>query len=269
MEPVISSNYQIERFKNLDAMATRREVGQVIERQVPPVPPALPTKDKIEVLWPREMKKDSSSVITIVLADKNGGPLLPPSDYHVVVGQRTASAKLNSVTINRLNEKYAGYEIYARAVLTANNFNIASGSLEWQNLNQSEIKWEWSIAPRNERPLETDQRLSAAIEVEYREKDGKVISKEQLWQDSFGINVYSHWLTKDPPNITSLLGMVVGAGVTVPWTYERIQKRRRRKKKKAKLSGKPSNKSSKKPNAQDSKSGAQKPKTQATTRKNG
>ena len=123
-----------------------------------------------------------------------------------------------------------GYQTYAGAELSAVNFEVGPNSVDWQPLSNADVRWRWNIAPKHDK-VSGEQRLNASIRVQIRDKTGKVISEGPVWKGEVKISIYDAGINKDQFNITSLLGMIWGAGITVPWLYDRIRRRSRRKQK--------------------------------------
>ncbi len=181
----------------------------------PDTPAELPeTREEVNLFWPSEMAQEGSESFIIILRNKAGAPISPGN----VAGYKSGSFAVENV------QKSPELRAYASASVSASTFDSKSGSLEWQSLDDAQIKWVWNIAAKNS----GRQRLNAAIKVQVKDKAGNVVSEKQIWQGDASVEVYRSWWKKDSVNLTSLLQLLFGAGLTVPWIYERVKKRNQR-----------------------------------------
>lgn len=191
----------------------------------PYTPAELPeTREKVETYWPKEMPKDGSEHVVLILQNKAAAPIAPS----VSVGGYQSTTGSPSALPQRPPD--AEYEAYASAALNSTNFEVLPNSLEWQPLKQPKTEWVWNVRAKHDRPVHGQQRLNTAIKVQLRDKTGKAISEEQVWQGEAQIEVYDKWISKDRVNITSLVSLFVGAGISVPWIYDRLKERAEKKK---------------------------------------
>lgn len=189
---------------------------------------------EIEVRWPKEMKTDSSDSITVVVYAYGG-------DSYIITkreGLETTSGKLDLSNLQIPEPHPENYEIYAVAKLAANNFNVIPNSEESQQIirgKMSTLSWVWNISPKQA----GQQIINLSIQAEIRDKtNGQKQTSKPVWVDELEINVNKPWLSNDQINITSIISCIIGAGLTIPWIYERVQERRKKKKTKNRSSTK-------------------------------
>lgn len=208
------------KFDSVTAIASSESAEPVYIS--PDTPSQLPeTREKVETYWPDEMSASESQSIVVVLQNKSGAPIVP--SINVADYQRATS---NATEISKPNVEY---EAYASAALDGATFETKLNSLEWQSLKRPKAEWIWSVTPKVDRQVRGNQSLNAAIKVQFKDRSGKTIAEDQLWQGNVQIAIYHNWFLKDPPNVTSLITMFFGAGITVPWIYDRIRSRTKTK----------------------------------------
>ncbi len=211
--------------------------------------PPKPTEiffDKVVVSWYKEIKKDDSAKVVVVLANRSGADIVPTIEQK---GQDSKASQVSPVTLPKdLIGKTI--DVYARAKFTANEYKINLATPEWQQLNKPEAKWVWDISPLKQ----GNHPFSITLGIAYRVKDtgeifarglslGKVFAEgtsdrnlegELIFEEGYEVKVYSSWITKDSLNLGSVLTGVVGAGLTIPFLFERYKEfKKRRDKKKA------------------------------------
>ena len=219
--------WQLQQFQARRSLLSARadSVQEVVAGFSTPsfVPPHMPstlpeTKEQVASYWPEEMSTSESQSVVVILQNRAGAPIVPS-----IKVDGYSSALKNTEGISKPEGEY---DAYASAVLDGATFDAKLNSVEWQSLKNSQTEWIWNVAPKSDRPVRGNQILNAGIKVQFKDKSGKVVTEDQLWQGNIQISVYQNWLIKDLPNVTSLIGTLCGAGLTVPWIYERVQRRR-------------------------------------------
>jgi hypothetical protein len=192
----------------------------------PDAPAELPeTREQIEAYWPEEMSKSGSESIVVVLQNKAGAPIMPSIDV------KDYKSKPATAEAPPKAPEGADYKSEASVTLDPVNFEVKLSSNEWQPLNSPKAEWIWNIRPKHDAPVSGQQRLNAYMKVRVIDTSGNVVSAGEIWKGDVKINVYDSWFSKDPINLTSLIGLIVGTGITAPWIYERLKERSERKKK--------------------------------------
>jgi hypothetical protein len=170
------------------------------------------------------MKSESSDSITVVIE-----LIVPAAAYRVTSreGLETRSGNLDFRNLKVGEPLPDNYELYVTAKLPANNFNVTPNSEESQPLKGEMLSWVWNISPKQA----GSQIVNLSIQAEIRDRtNGQKQTGRPLWLDELAINVNKSWLSKDQINITSLISCILGAGLTIPWIFERVQETRKRKK---------------------------------------
>jgi hypothetical protein len=77
------------------------------------------------------------------------------------------------------------------------------------------------------------QIIAMDIEVKWIPKvngqqiQGQIVN--QVWQSHIEVNSTSHWIDMGQISISSLITGFIGSGLTIPWLWEQVEKRKKEK----------------------------------------
>ena len=187
----------------------------------------------VEAEWPTRIKVGQSGTIRVSLVKEGEG--YTPAVELTGSGNTAIAATFIAVGTPGVEPRQAfggEYEAYAVAKIAGAAFEISSASPEWQSLDQSRVDWIWNIASDNSGM----QGVDVSVEIEWRPVDqvGESL-RRTIWRSHLEIEVYQPILAAGQISALSLLSAFLGSGLSIPWLYEMISKRktqRRRKEKK-------------------------------------
>jgi hypothetical protein len=115
------------------------------------------------------------------------------------------------------------YEAYAVAHIAGARFDISLASPESQSLDQPRVDWIWNIAS-DDPGL---QGIDVSIEIEWRGVHNLEESlRRQIWRSHLEIEVFQQVVSTGQVSAFSLLSAFLGSGLSIPWIYETLKKRR-------------------------------------------
>jgi WD domain, G-beta repeat len=185
--------------------------------------------------WPNQIDITGSATISIRLAlpSTKLSILQKTANYEVATARPELAPELTEKQGQEvpLNKVFAGYEpVTATAHLVTTTFNVQAVQPEEQTVDQPFIEWNWNVSPKT---IGT-QIISMDIEVRWipLTKGSGQDMLLPIWGDSVIIEVYQPFLDTRQLSAVSLIGLLGGAGLTVPFIWERIDKRREERQKK-------------------------------------
>jgi len=194
-------------------------------------PPTLPVMDIptqiVEVEWPPRLKVGQSGTIRISLV-KVGGGYIPTVE---IQGNTAVASTPIPVGTPGEEPRYAfgkKYEAYAIAHIAGAPFDISLASPEAQALDQPRLDWVWNLT--SDHP--GLQGIDVSVEIEWRPVDpaDKPLNR-QIWRSHLEVEVFQSILSTGQVSAFSLLSAFLGSGLSIPWLYERLSKRKSQRRK--------------------------------------
>jgi hypothetical protein len=187
------------------------------------VPPQL-----VEAEWPTKLRVGQSGTIRVSLIKGSGG--YEPT-VEIQGNTAVASTPIPVGTLD-VEPRYAfgpNYEAYALAHIAGAPFDISLASPESQSLDQTRVDWVWNITS-DETGL---QGVDVSVEIEWRPIDhsGESLTR-QVWRSHLRIEVYRPLLSTGQVSVFSLVSGFLGSGLSIPWLYETLKKRKSQQRKK-------------------------------------
>jgi hypothetical protein len=200
--------------------------------------PSSTTKevDRVEVNYPIKLPVGWSQNVTLHFVRTSETEFIPVIESN---GRRTVTdtpGPIPGATPGSTYSKAWGqeYATFATVELKAINFEIQPLSQARQSLDPPNVEWEWQITGK--KGLLGEQTLHLSINVEGQKRDNpndkKILSNPTVMMKNFSIEVDEGWFTRARAMTSSVISLFAGAGVTVPWIYDRMKGRGKPKKRK-------------------------------------
>ena len=198
-----------------------------------PTPPPAPTV-AVEAEWPPRMEVDRSDSIRISLVNQSG-TLIPTIEVpgHTAVADTPFPFSTPGIPIVDAYGSEYDASVVARLAGTAFDIERATAE-EYPWFEQSRVTWEWNIIPK----IPGEQIVNATIEVKWKRRDTGQVIEQAIWRSRLEIVVEKPWLTTGQISLFTVIGGVLGSGLSIPWIYERLQDWRKSRGEKAKSSKK-------------------------------
>ena len=193
----------------------------------------------IEEEWPDQIDINSSDSITVLLSAQQSGTSIVPQGNTPIGNNRRLIIMApfqvgNRDALGNAFEKYHAVSATARLVGTA--FSVQSLEPEEQPIYTPYIEWDWSISPKKVGL----QVINLDIEIRWKpiSQGGGEDILRQIWRSRLVVKANAPLI--DPAQVSpgALVAVFVtfisGTGLTIPWIWEQIQKRRHANKKKKK-----------------------------------
>jgi LysM repeat protein len=185
----------------------------------------LPTVS-VNVEWPRRMEIDRSDSIRVSLVRSTG-----PSVVSVTIlpGHTATAFPLPTVGTPEIRFEEAfgpDYKGFAVANLAGSAFDVTPLTTLTQSLEQTDITWVWNIAPKR------GGRHVVNVYIEFQWKptrnDGEIIQRQMWISSPLEIDVNEPLIATGQLSLFTLVGGLIGSGLSVPWLYERLEARRKK-----------------------------------------
>jgi hypothetical protein len=192
----------------------------------------------VEKEWPRQLETNSSDFIRALLTTTLGSA--PTEIPTAATGNHSLAeespfpvgAMFNDPNTSIENAFGTGYEAFATANLVTTAFEVQLIGPQWRTLRQPSIEWDWNISPKTQRlgkqVIDMDIEVQWIPKVNKQQQQGQILS--QIWQSHVEVEVISHWVDMGQISIGSLVTGFLGSGLTIPWLWEQVEKRRKEKK---------------------------------------
>jgi len=186
----------------------------------------------VEAEWPARLEVKNSGTVRVSIVSISNGYIL--TQVEVQGNKALASTPVPVGTPNQGLAAAFGneYQAYAIAHIAGASFHIELASPEEpQSLNQSRLDWIWNITADNPGL----QSLDVSIEVEWRHvghTEEPLI--RQIWHNHFQVDVFQPLITTGQVSAFSLVSAFIGSGLSIPWIYETLKKRKPKPRRKEK-----------------------------------
>jgi hypothetical protein len=193
----------------------------------------LPTAEPntlVEAEWPARIKARQSGTIRVSIIKTNEGytPIVEIPSNTAVASTPIPVGTPEADLPRKFGE---GYEAYAVAHIAGASFDISLASPESQSLDQSRIDWIWNITSDSPGL----QGLDLSVEIEWKPvgNTGESI-RRQIWRSHIVIDIFQPIVTSGQVSAFSLFSAFLGSGLSIPWIYEIVSKRRSQQRRKDK-----------------------------------
>lgn len=183
----------------------------------------------IESEWPTRVEVSQSATIRISLITEDSGytPEVEIQGNRALIYTPVPAGTPGTTLESAFGEEYVADAV---AHLAGSSFDTEFASLsERQSLDQSRIDWIWNI--RSDDP--GLQSLDVSIEIVW-EHVGQIEEprSRQIWRAHYPIEIFQPVISRGQINIFSLFSGFLGSGLSIPWLYEMLGKRKSQRGKK-------------------------------------
>ncbi len=187
----------------------------------------------VEAEWPAsiEVKQPGRIRVSLIRTSEGYVPQVEIPGSTAVVFTPVPVGTPDRDLESAFGDEYRPYAAVARIIGVSFDFDPAPIS-EPQLLDQPRVDWIWSISSSNPGK---HQGVDITIEIEWRrEGDIQESLKRTIWRDHIEIDIFQRRILLGQVNAFSLLSGLLGSGLSIPWLYEMISKRRTRQRRKGK-----------------------------------
>jgi hypothetical protein len=199
--------------------------------------PSTTTKevDRVELNYPIKLPVGWSENVTVHFVRTSEKAFIPVIENG---GRRIVTATPNPIpgaTPGTYKQAWGSdYATFATVELKAINLETQPLSQARQSLDPPNVEWGWHISGKKD--FLGKQTLRISINVEGQKRDNPsvkiILDNPTVIVRDFSIEVADSWFTRAQVTVGSVVSTFAGAGVTVPWIYDRIKGRSKPKTKK-------------------------------------
>jgi hypothetical protein len=188
---------------------------------------------RVEAEWPASIEVRQPGRIRVSLIKTSDGyvPEVEIPGSTAVVFTPVPVGTPNQDLESAFGDEYKPYAAVARIIGVSFDIDPAPQS-EPQSLDRPRVDWIWSIS--SDQPGK-GQDIDLIIDVEWKHTgDLQESLTRTIWRNHLEIDIFQRPVSLGQVNAFSLLSALLGSGMSIPWLYEMISKRRTRQRKKGK-----------------------------------
>lgn len=187
----------------------------------------------VEAEWPARMEVGGSGTIQVSLIRTSAGyvPTVEIAGNTAVVFTPIPVGTPGQDLSSAFGQDYIAKSAVAQIAGASFTIQPAVPS-EAQMLDQPQIVWTWNIS--SDTPV-NDQGLDLTVQIEWqRVGNAQDVKSPVIWRDHIEIDVFQPLLKAGQVSTLSLFSAFLGSGLSIPWLYERLSKRKTQQKRKPK-----------------------------------